>query len=112
MSDSKMLWEPRTKDLCRPTHPKAVFQGALDLLYGTLMCLVLPYVVLKATNTLGPKTLVPSPRITLFQNPLDLDFKPHNSLESLAALYPQILNSLKAGSPAPRRWDVHGNPDL
>lgn len=63
---------------------------------------MLPDVVLKVPNPLGPKALVSSPQITLFQNLLDLDFKPQNGLESLAALYPQIPNPLKAGSSSPR----------
>lgn len=36
MSDSKMLWEPGIKDVCRSTHPKLVFPGALDLKRRTL----------------------------------------------------------------------------
>lgn len=54
---------------------------------------------LKATNTLGPKTLVPYPQIAL----LDLDFKPQNVLESLASLYPQIAQSSKGWKSSSQR---------
>lgn len=102
-----MLQEPGIKDLYRPTHPKPVFPGALYLICRSLRCLVLPDRGLKATNTSGPKDTGPKSSALL-----DLDFKPQNVPESLAALYPQIPNLLKVGSPAPRRWDVHDNAHL
>lgn len=94
---------------CRPAHSRPVSPGAFDFICGTLRCLLTPDVGLKATNPSRPKTLVLTLQRTLFQFSLDLDFKPWNVLESFTSFYLQVPNLLKAGSPAPRRWDVHGN---
>lgn len=67
---------------------------------------------LKATNTSGPEILVSSSQTALSQFLLDLDFETPNALESSASFYPQIPDPLRAGNPAPRRQDAHGDPDL